>query len=561
MMNVGTHFPFASRTVSKLTGRWARRIYLAILFLLLIISTATRLRSYFMARKIEAVLHGLGEIHLDAIAGMIAPHAINGRQHPAGIGMRENRRQPPERARFPRIVDKIDFPKPVDLSALSWTDAFAALHNTLIREYPFTAWRRIDWPGLYDNYRARVVDAEQHKNVDAFRHAVRGYVYSIPDGHMYVHGPFDDLRRREIGGGFGFAVAPLDDGRVVCFLVVDGSPAAKAGLTPGAEISSLGGKSIEDAALAVSTLWTRKPVSTSIQRRMEQFRYLSRAPVGTSVEIAFRKRSENAITKIIVTAADDHYEYLQRSQPPGPVQEQRRLLTHKVLDSGLGYIAVFGEDPEIVTEFENVLREMIDRKVPALILDIRQNPGGEDETAARIVSYFHNQKSLYEYAQYFNTDTGTFDVLRSGTLYVTPRQPHFAGPVIALIGSNTGSSGEGIAMEIARAPHGQTLGFDGTAGYFGMSGGSAKLPEQVVVGFPIGTSLGKRGWIQIDSDYRGTGGVLPQIRVPRTYENVLAVGRGEDVELQAAEQELLKAISKKKGLARKPVSSEGLKSR
>ena len=47
------------------TGRWARRIYLAILLLLFLILTATRLRSYFMARKIEAVLHGLGEIRLD----------------------------------------------------------------------------------------------------------------------------------------------------------------------------------------------------------------------------------------------------------------------------------------------------------------------------------------------------------------------------------------------------------------------------------------------------------------------------------------------------------------
>ena len=36
-----------------------------ILLLLLIISTATRLRAYFMTRKIEAVLHGLSEIRLD----------------------------------------------------------------------------------------------------------------------------------------------------------------------------------------------------------------------------------------------------------------------------------------------------------------------------------------------------------------------------------------------------------------------------------------------------------------------------------------------------------------
>jgi hypothetical protein len=65
MMNVRTHFPFASWTVSKLTGRLARRIYLAALLFLVLISTAGRLRAYFMTRKIEAVLHGLSKIRVD----------------------------------------------------------------------------------------------------------------------------------------------------------------------------------------------------------------------------------------------------------------------------------------------------------------------------------------------------------------------------------------------------------------------------------------------------------------------------------------------------------------
>jgi C-terminal processing protease CtpA/Prc len=42
------------------------------------------------------------------------------------------------------------------------------------------------------------------------------------------------------------------------------------GIQPGAEILALDGKPIKDAALAVSVLWTRKPVSTSAQRRIEQ---------------------------------------------------------------------------------------------------------------------------------------------------------------------------------------------------------------------------------------------------------------------------------------------------
>jgi carboxyl-terminal processing protease len=443
----------------------------------------------------------------------------------------------------PRIVDRINFPKTVDLSASPWTDAFTTLNEILSREYPFTHWRRIDWPQLYNRYSARIADAERRNDFDAFRQIVREYIYSFPDGHVQIHGSFDDLRHRAIGGGFGFALTPLDDGRVVSYMVIDSSPAAKAGIQPGAEILSLDGKPVKDAALAVPVLWTRKPVSTSAQRRIEQFRYLSRAPVGTPVEAVFRNPGEHAAARVSLTSVDDHFAYLDRSQLPVPVQEQRKLLAHKVLDSGFGYIAVFGENSKTMPEFEAILQQMIDAKVPALILDLRRNQGGEDTVVARIASYFHTHESLFEYAECFDEDTGKFEILRSWTLYVTPRRPHFSGPVIALIGSGTGSSGEGVAMEIARAPRGRTLGFDSTAGYFGIDGGSIKLPGQLEVNYPMGASPNANRRIQLDSDYTGKGGVSPQVRIPRTYDNMLAAGQGQDVELKAAERELRKMLS------------------
>lgn len=64
-MNVKGHFAFFRRIVSKLTGKWACRIYIAIVVILPCLTTAARLRSYFMARRIQAVLHGLAEIHID----------------------------------------------------------------------------------------------------------------------------------------------------------------------------------------------------------------------------------------------------------------------------------------------------------------------------------------------------------------------------------------------------------------------------------------------------------------------------------------------------------------
>jgi uncharacterized protein YlzI (FlbEa/FlbD family) len=58
-------FPFFRWVIRTLTGRWARRIYVAVFLFTLLLTTTVRLRSYFMTRKIQAVLHGLAEVRVD----------------------------------------------------------------------------------------------------------------------------------------------------------------------------------------------------------------------------------------------------------------------------------------------------------------------------------------------------------------------------------------------------------------------------------------------------------------------------------------------------------------
>jgi hypothetical protein len=60
-----SRFPVSRWVARRLTERRARRIYVTVFALLLLITIAARLRSYFMARRIEAVVHGLGQICLD----------------------------------------------------------------------------------------------------------------------------------------------------------------------------------------------------------------------------------------------------------------------------------------------------------------------------------------------------------------------------------------------------------------------------------------------------------------------------------------------------------------
>ncbi|MGB4254467.1 MAG: hypothetical protein WBJ46_01840, partial [Rectinema sp.] len=83
------------------------------------------------------------------------------------------------------------------------------------------------------------------------------------------------------------------------------------------------------------------------------------------------------------------------------------------------------------------------------------------------------------------------------------------------------------------------MGFYGTHGSFGLVFWPIAMPEGISFQFPIGRSLDAHGVIQIDSDASGMGGVQPEIRIPRTWQNIAAYASGKDVELEFARDWLL----------------------
>jgi hypothetical protein len=51
--------------IATFTRKWIRRVCVFVLLLLFLITTAARVRSYLMVRKIQAVLHGLSDVRVD----------------------------------------------------------------------------------------------------------------------------------------------------------------------------------------------------------------------------------------------------------------------------------------------------------------------------------------------------------------------------------------------------------------------------------------------------------------------------------------------------------------
>jgi carboxyl-terminal processing protease len=440
-----------------------------------------------------------------------------------------------------------------DFSTLSWTQAFDSLHAKISREYAFTNWKNIDWARMNSQFRPAFVHAQANNDPEAYYTALRGYVHSIPDGHVSMTPDYPVVLTKNIGGGFGLTLAELDNGQVVVTWVKDGGPASNAGIRVGAVILQWDGKAVSEAITQTSIVFG--PVAaTTARQRYEQVRFLVRAPIGTDKIVTFRNPNAASSTTETLRATDDNQESLTRTAMEGRKPQPgvpASVVQQQILPGNIGYISVMaeidlsssylGDHTPTLTQFQKAINNFIDQQVKGIIVDIRGNTGGSDQMAARFLGSFYENETLYEYQMWYNALTGKLELrLRDETsqqfvpnqaLYIVPEVKTFNGPVVALVDNACVSSGEGIALGIKNLPQGKVVGFYGTNGSFGMTGGVALMPGEFLVKWPIGQSLDHNMVIQLDSQ-NGIGGVLPNVRVPMTLDNALRAASGQDVVLE-----------------------------
>ncbi|HEY6547940.1 MAG TPA: hypothetical protein VI589_08530, partial [Vicinamibacteria bacterium] len=175
-----------------------------------------------------------------------------------------------------------------DHRGASWSQAFGALVDRLAAEYPFTAWKGIDWEELRAEFGPRIAAAESAADTRGFYKALREMAWRLPDGHVSLTGDDHGLRTAEIGGSFGLDLVELSSGRIVAQRVAPGGAAARAGMKEGAEILAWGGGPTAAAVEKASCLWTDTPPATTEGRRRWQLHFLARAAVGSSVTVIWR---------------------------------------------------------------------------------------------------------------------------------------------------------------------------------------------------------------------------------------------------------------------------------
>lgn len=415
-----------------------------------------------------------------------------------------------------------------DLSGLGYAEAFEALFDKASREYPFTEDKDINWDQLYGEFAPQI---EAAQSFDDFYRAIKAFTLAIPDGHVGVSFDaqvfFDDF-----GGSYGLVLNELSDGTIVVTDVMPGSEGDIGGIRPGAILLTWNAKPIGEAIDSVEPFLG--PHSTAHAARPMQLIFVTRAPVGTraSVEYTYPGDTRSQAADLV---AQVEYDSLFAALPEFNYDELALPVEGSVLDdSGLGYIRIttFSEDYNLMARlWQYHLEQLLDAEVPGLIIDVRNNGGGNGGLALDFAGYFFDEEIDLSVGKYYNEDKGTFEA-RGVPTRLEPGPLLFEGPVAVLVGPNCVSACEGFTHAISQGGRALVVGHAPTAGAYGEVGrGQYDLPEGLSLQFPTGRPETPDGQLLIEGV-----GVQPDLVVPATYES--AMGQVDAV-LEAAVGALL----------------------
>lgn len=301
---------------------------------------------------------------------------------------------------------------------VTFANDFDELWTTLRDRYCFFAEKRTDWDRVRILYRPMAVEADSRETFAAVVASVMAELYdphtSPADAPVGAQrGAISDIVVEQVGGG----------ARVKAIL--EDTAAAEADLRRGDLILAVDGQPL---AQLIQT-WTPKcltapdPAATAFA--------LGRAVAGVRGQPRryLIARDGGAAREIIIPI---------RPATPKPNVEWRRLA------DGAGYIAIrsFADDA-VAESVDQALAEM--RDAPGLILDVRNNGGGDTAVARPIMGRFISETKPYALMR--RREGGGMGGFWTET--VDPRGPFtYTRPVVVLIDHWSASMAEGFPMDM-----------------------------------------------------------------------------------------------------------------
>ena len=216
---------------------------------------------------------------------------------------------------------------------------------------------------LHEEY----VDAEAVPYERLGAEAIRGMVEALDPYSAYLPaGDFNRLEELSEGRyvGIGVTIEPLND-RVTVTRVFPDGPADKAGVLPGDQVLEIEGEDVREA--------TTSEVSSRL-----------RGPSGEAVAVTFNRPGEEGLIDLSLTR--------------GPVK-LRSVEDVALSPEGIGSLRITQFADRTAEEFRAAVDQLEVEGMRALLVDLRNNPGGLLRTSKDVAGLFFREGDLIVYTQ------------------------------------------------------------------------------------------------------------------------------------------------------------------
>ncbi len=387
-------------------------------------------------------------------------------------------------------------------------ESFEQVWKTVLDRHWDRNYNGVDWQAVHDELRPQI---EKVESAEEARHIMAGMLGRLRQTHFGII-PAEEYAGMDPGPNARDGAPGIDvryaGGRVLVTSVVRGSPAERAGIRTGWEITAIDGV---DVAPAVERILERVPQGP---RRSCYLRASTLARLLGRQGSECRLRLRNGHDELLDVA-------MTRGEPRGTgvrlwnLPPVRVWFESRKLGTDVAYFAfdAFLDPENLLPRFGEAVKSC-DGNCRGFVIDLRGNGGGLGMMASGMVGWLVQEK----------VSLGTV-IFRESSLKLIayPRLEPYTGPVAVLIDECSGSAAEFLAGGLRDL---------GRARIFGSRSLGAALPS-VIEKLPNGD-----GFQYAFADYVSGGGrplegegVLPDVEVEHTRESLLA---GRDAPLEAA---------------------------
>lgn len=257
---------------------------------------------------------------------------------------------------------------------------------------------------IVDQYYVRDIDEDQ-----LVAYALKGYMYGIGDPYAdyYTKEEYESIMADLAGQGVGVGINVVYDEEheaIQIVNVVQGSPAANAGVLPGDIITHI---TVDGTKLSVSEIGYNEALSKML------------GEIGSTAEFT-------------VIRGDDLSETVDFSIIRAEFTNTTVTYHTYEYDETVGIIRITSFDQTTPTQFKEATKNLIDKGAKAFIIDVRNNPGGELNSVCEVLDMLLPEGPIIKTVD----KDGNVEVARKSDADMLDI------PLVVLANENTASAGE-----------------------------------------------------------------------------------------------------------------------